>query len=112
MICKSFFKFQVLISVILLVTGCYNLQWDGRSVNEILSMPAENATPEDIDKLPKKDVLQLFLAASSPEFSEIKGEYEARVVSPNRISDFYSEHMMGPGEWEGKGFFPFEEKKG
>jgi hypothetical protein len=59
-------------------------EWDGRSMNEILGVPAEEVTINDIEKLSKSDVMQLF----------------------------YAHHLMGPGHWEGKAFFPFEKEKG
>ncbi len=48
----------------------------------------------------------------SPDFTEIRGEYKAQLVSPDVFANYYADHMMGPGEWEGKGLFPFEEKSG
>jgi hypothetical protein len=89
--------------------------WDGRSMDDLLGVPAEKASPEDVDKLSKSDVMQLFYAADAPEFAKIKGEYKARLVSVGILSfvnDYYAHHLMGPGHWEAKAFFPFQEDEG
>jgi len=89
--------------------------WDGRSMDDILGVSAEKASPEDVEKLSKSDVMQLFHAADTPEFTEIKGEYKAKLVSVGILSfvnDHYAHHLMGPGHWEAKAFSPFEKDKG
>jgi hypothetical protein len=88
---------------------------DGRTLEAILGMPADKATPEEIQKLSKSDIMQLFYAANAPQFSEMKGEYKAKLVSTGilfPVADFYAHHLMGPGHWEAKAFFPFESNKG
>jgi len=89
--------------------------WDGRSMDEILGVPAEKASPIDVEKLSKSDVMQLFYAADTPEFSNMKGEYKAKLVSVGILSfvnDYYAHHWMGPGHWEAKAFSPLEKDKG
>lgn len=89
--------------------------WDGRSLDDILGVPAEKASPEDVEKLSKSDVMQLFYAADTPEFTKMNGEYKARLVSVGILSfvnDYYAHHLMGPGHWEAKAFSPFEKDKG
>jgi len=90
-------------------------EWDDRSISEILGKAAERATAADIDKLSKSDVLQLFYAAEAPRFSEMKGEFKAKLVKTGLMypmNYFYAHTLMGPGHWEAKAFFPFEDEKG
>ena len=88
---------------------------DGRTVNKILGVSAENATVADINKLSKSDVMQLFYAADAPAFAKMKGEFKAKLIHVGifyGISEYYAHNLMGPGHWEAKCFYPFEEKKG
>ena len=90
-------------------------RWDGRSVSEILGVPAEHATLEDIQRLSKADSLQLFYAAAAPTLGEMRGECRAKVLRKGVLafaSEFYVHHVMGPGHWEAKAFLPAEETKG
>jgi len=90
-------------------------KWDGRTVDEILGIETEKATVADIEKLSKSDVMQLFFAADSPVFINMKGEYKAKLVPVGifyNVSEYYSHHFMGPGRWEAKCFYPIEERKG
>lgn len=110
----------VLITLFVLLTAINVLQtglggWDGSSMDEILGVPAEKASPEDVEKLSKSDVMQLFYAADTCEFANMKGEYKAKLVSAgilSFVSDYYAHHLMGPGHWEGKAFSPFEKDRG
>ena len=61
--------------------------WDGRSMEDILGVPAEQASSEDVEKLVPVGILSF-------------------------VNDFYAHHLMGPGHWEAKAFSPFEEDKG
>ena len=84
-------------------------------MESIFGMPADKVSPEEINKLSKSDIMQLFYAANAPQFSEMKGEYKAKLVSTGilfPVADFYAHHLMGPGHWEAKAFFPFESNKG
>lgn len=109
-----FIALSVLLTVINVIQNGFG-GWDGRSMDDILGVPAEKASPKDVEKLSKSDVMQLFHAADTPEFTEIKGEYKAKLVSVGILSfvnDYYAHHLMGPGHWEAKAFSPFEEDKG
>lgn len=110
----AFFALSVLLTVINVIQNGLG-GWDGRSMDDILGVPAQKASPEDVEKLSKSDLMQLFHAADTPEFTEIKGEYKAKLLSAGVLSfvnDYYAHHLMGPGHWEAKAFFPFEEDKG
>ena len=107
--CRS--KVLAAISILFLAVGCLP-EWDGRSIDEILPVPAEDATVEDLEMLSRHDVFQLFYAAFSPELSTIEGEYKAKLISPDVFSDFYAHNLMGPGHWEGKAFLPLGENEG
>jgi hypothetical protein len=88
---------------------------DGRTIEKIFGMPADQASYEQIEKLSKSDIMQLFYAATAPKFTEMKGEYRAKLVSTGilfPVANFYAHHLMGPGHWEAKAFFPFESDKG
>jgi hypothetical protein len=85
-------------------------KWDGRGVEQILGKPARDATPEDIDGLSKRDVMQLFYAAEAPGLASMKGEYRARLVPVGVAAianHLYAHRLMGPGHWEAKAFYPF-----
>ncbi len=89
--------------------------WDGRSVDEILGVPAATATLQDIEKLSKSDVQQLYFAASTPVFAGIKGEYKANMLYIGILgflNEPYNRYFLGPGNWKGKAFYPFEKDKG
>ena len=81
--------------------------WSGRSIEKILGVPSESATINDIKKLSKSEVMQLFLAAKSPTPSEIHGEYRGVILSVGVLaptSAFITNNIFGPGPWMGKGF--------
>jgi hypothetical protein len=88
---------------------------DGRSIESILGVPAAKATVQDIRKLSKSDVMQLYLAAPAPKFEEMKGEYKAELV-PVGIGypafKLYSHYLLVSGDWKGKAFYPFARDKG
>jgi hypothetical protein len=89
--------------------------WDGRSVEKILGVPSEQATLADIEKLSKSEVMQLFYAAPAPPFTSVKGEYKAKILPlgiMGPIAPLYSKYLLGPGDWKGKAFFPFEKDRG
>ena len=113
-----------LIGVAVLIAGALNAihiiqngsrRWQGKSLDQILNMPAEAATAADIRRLSKARIMQLFYAAKAPEFAEMKGEYKSYqfgngILGPAVL--FYAHKLMGPGHWMGKAFFPFEKDKG
>ncbi len=89
--------------------------WEGRSIDDILGVSATEARLDDVRKLSKADVFQLFYAAPPPTFSEMKGEYSAVTLDVGILAfaaDFFTHHFFGPGYWEGKAFYPFEEEQG
>ncbi len=109
----------VLILVSIVVTGINIVQkggkYDGRSMEKILGVPPEKATIDDIKKLSKADVFQLYYAASAPSFQDFNGEYIAATVDVGIMATsagYYTHHFFGPGRWEGKAFYPFEKNKG
>jgi hypothetical protein len=88
---------------------------DGRTIEAILGLTADKANPEVINKLSKSDIMQLFYAVNAPQFNEMKGEYRAQLVPTGILfqgNNFYAHHLMGPGHWDAKAFFPFESDKG
>ncbi|MBN2025824.1 MAG: hypothetical protein JW854_03615 [Actinobacteria bacterium] len=88
---------------------------DGRSMGEILGLDPEEATWEDVEKLNRRDTMQLFYAAGAPQFEEMQGEYKAKVLSGGVLGGstaYFTHHvfptgMLTPGtEWLGKAFMP------
>ena len=110
----------VLVVLNLLVTGVNILQnggsgWDGRTLEQILGVPPEQATLADIQHLPKSEVMQLFHAATPPSITDLQGEYRAAnlavgIMAP--AAEFYTQHFFGPGRWLGKGFMTAAARKG
>jgi hypothetical protein len=101
------------------MTGINILQnggkYDGRSMEKILGVAPEKATLDDINKLSKAEVFQLFYAAPAPAFAELKGEYTAVGLDKGILAKptaLFTDHVFGEGHWEGKAFFPFEKDKG
>lgn len=90
-------------------------EYKGQSVADILGVPPENARLQDIQKLDKAQVMQLFYAAPAPVFDSMKGEYRAQLLPLGVLAtgtDVYTHHFFGPGHWEGKGLYPFEKENG
>jgi hypothetical protein len=112
----------VIAAIVLLnlaVTGINILQkggkHDGRTVEQILGVPASKATLKDIEKLSKAEVFQLFYAAPAPALADLKGEFKAATLSVGIMAssaDFYTHHFFGPGRWAGKAFTTLEKDKG
>jgi len=89
--------------------------WDGRSEEKILGVPPEKATAADIEKLSKSEVMQLFYAAPAPDFKSMNGEYKAKILPlgfMGPIAPWYTKYLLGPGDWKGKAFYPFEKDSG
>jgi hypothetical protein len=87
----------------------------GVSLAETLGCSPESANPEDVLRLSKRQVMQVFYAAECPAFGELKGEYHGQNHPAGFISVFaglYLNHFFGPGRWTGKAFFPFEATRG
>ena len=109
----------VLILLAVVVTGINIIQkggkYDGRSMEKILGVLPEKATIDDVKKLSKADVFQLYHAASAPSFQDFNGEYTAATVDVGIMATsagYYTHHFFGPGHWEGKAFNPLEKDKG
>ena len=67
---------------------------------EILGVDPETATYDDVEKLSRKDKMQLFYAAHTPDVSEINGEYDARLLSGGILgpsSALFTHHMFPTG---------------
>ena len=98
---KALLIFAALIFVNISLVGINILQkgiggYDGRSIAEILKVDPAKATIEDIKKLDKSDVFQLFYASPPPSFKSMKGEYRAEtlpvgIMSP--FADFFTEFI-------------------
>jgi hypothetical protein len=89
--------------------------WDGRPIEEILGVSAERATVASLERLSKSDVMQVFYAATAPQFAGMKGQYRAKTLSVGVMAfavNLYTHNFFGPGHWEGKAFFPFEKDTG
>jgi len=79
-----------------------------------LGVPAHKATINDIRKLSKAEVFQLFYASPAPALADLKGEYKAFTLPVGIMAssaDFYTHHFFGPGRWEGKAFTTLEKDK-
>jgi hypothetical protein len=106
----------ILILVSALLTGINIAQagcggYKGQSIEQILGVPAEKATAEDITRLSRAEVMQLFYAAPAPRYDEMKGEYLALMPGSGILgpaSKLYVAYLFGPGKWEGKAFSPAE----
>lgn len=86
---------------------------DGRSMQQILCVDPERATYEDIERLPRREKMQLFHAAEPIDLSELEGEYESRLLSGGVLgpsSAIFTHHVFPTGgitlgtRWIGKGF--------
>jgi hypothetical protein len=89
--------------------------WSDDSMDRFLKVPTHEATAEDLKRLSKAELMQLFHAAESPDFQSMKGEYKAEVISAGVMSplaELFIHHLFGPGRWIGKAFFPFESRSG
>ena len=110
----------IIVGINLVLMGINILQnglggWDGRSMGDILGVPAEKATLKVVEKLSKSEAMQLFYAAPAPEFASMKGEYRAKLLTVGVMAfatKLFTNNLFGPGQWEGKAFFPFEKDKG
>lgn len=86
---------------------------DGRTMATILGIDPRTATFDDVEKLSRKDKMQLFYAAKTPDFASLNGEYEARLLSGGVLgvsSALFTHHVFPTGlvtlgtRWVGKGF--------
>lgn len=86
---------------------------DGRTMAQILGVDPQTATYDDVEKLSRKDKMQLFYAAKTPDFKTFNGEYEARLLSGGILgnsSALFTHHVFPTGlvtlstQWIGKAF--------
>lgn len=108
-----------LIILDLAVTGISVFQkggkYDGRTMENILGVPPEKATLDDIKKLGKADCVQLFYAAPAPSIEDLNGEYSGVVLNVGIMGltvEFFIHNLFGPGHWEGKAFSPSDKIRG
>lgn len=94
---------------------------DGRSIADILGVEPEKATWEDVEKLNRRDTMQLFYAARAPRMEQMRGEYRARVLSGGVLGGstaYFTHHVFPTGRltpgtvWLGKAFQPGEMNEG
>jgi len=86
---------------------------DGRTMEEIIGVDPAKATYEDVERLSRKDKMQVFYAAETPEFGELEGEYKAGLLSGGvlgKSSELFTHHVFPTGKitlgtrWVGKAF--------
>lgn len=88
---------------------------DGRTVEAILGVPAEQAARVHVEALSKADVMALFRAAPAPSLVEMEGEYLAKLLPVGVLAplvDLFTQHLFGPGRWKGKAFRPVDPATG
>jgi len=108
----------VLVVVMLILNGINIMQAgskkpDGRTMTQILGVDSKLASFDDIEKLSRKDKMQLFYAAAVPDFKTLQGEYEARILSGGilgKSSAMFTHFVFPTGlltcstRWVGKAF--------
>jgi hypothetical protein len=86
---------------------------DGRTMAQILGVDPNDATYDDIEKLSRKEKMQLFYTAPAPDFNSLNGEYSARLLSGGVLggsSAYFTHHIFPTGKltlktrWIGKAF--------
>lgn len=90
-------------------------RWLGQSPAGILGRETAGAKVEDIERLSKAEIMQLFYVCEAPAFEEMKGEYQTRILNAGILGfagALYVHHVMGPGRWDGDAFYPFEKNRG
>ncbi len=53
----------------------------GKTMRQILGKNPNEATYDDVDRLSRREKMRLYIAADTPIFTELNGEYEARLLS-------------------------------
>ncbi len=87
--------------------------YKGQTMEQILGKQADKATFDDVTRLSRAQVMQLFYAAPAPEAKDLEGEYRAAMTGGGvltYVSDFYAAFLFGPGSWSGKAFLPKEQR--
>ncbi len=113
---KIFFGIGILLLINIILVGISIFQngmggWKGETSSQILGVAVEKASVEDIKKLSKHQLMQLFYSAKPPSFLEMKGEYNAKTIPAGILSpaaDFFTHNFFGPGRWIGKAFSPIK----
>jgi len=86
---------------------------DGRILQQILDVDPEKASFEDVERLSRRDKMQLFYAAKTPDFNSLHGEYQAKLLSGgvlDKASALFTHHVFPIGKvtfntkWVGKAF--------
>lgn len=83
--------------------------YKGETMKQILGVAPENATMENIQKLSRARVMQLYYAAPTPDMEEMSGEYKTATAGVGILTpagSIYVNHFFGPGRWIGKAFSP------
>ena len=85
-------------------------KWRGQTVEQILGMPADKATINDLKALSKAQLMQLFYAASVPDKHILDGEIAGTALAVGvffPFAAFFLTYIYGQGaRWVGKGFRP------
>jgi hypothetical protein len=85
----------------------------GRTMAQILGRDPSAATYDDVEKLSRKEKVQLFIAAETPRIDELGGEYEAKLLSGGvlgKSTELFTNHVFPTGgitlrtKWVGKAF--------
>lgn len=93
----------------------------GKSMAQILGKNPNDATYDDVEKLSRREKMQLYVAAEAPDFSALNGEYEARLLSGGvlgKSTELFTHHVFPTGgitlhtKWVGKAFKPESETEG
>jgi hypothetical protein len=92
-----------------------------RSMKDIIGKDPQLAAYDDIEKLSRKEKMQLFIAASTPKLTELNGEYKALLLSGGilgKSSELFTHHVFPTGgitlhtKWIGKAFKPISDSSG
>ncbi len=127
---KKLKKFLIVLGILIFVMVTLNginifqagsKEADGRTMAQILGVDPQTATYDDVEKLSRKDKMQLFYAAKTPDFKTLNGEFEARILSGGILgnsSALFTHHVFPTGlvtlstQWIGKAFKVNNENSG
>jgi hypothetical protein len=127
---KKFKKILIVLGILIFVMVTLNginiiqagsREPDGRTMAQILGVDTQTATYDDVEKLSRKDKMQLFYAAKTPDFKTLNGEFEARLLSGGILgnsSALFTHHVFATGlvtlstQWIGKAFKVNNENSG
>ena len=83
--------------------------YKGQGMDAILGKAVSAAHVEDLMRLSKAQLMQLFYAAPAPEKEDLDGEYQAQLIPVGVLAILtavYTHRFFGPGHWVGKAFKP------